>query len=215
MRGAIAVAAIAAACGGSTPGQGASAVTPARPPTPPATTAGDTAPGIIPPGLGSLRQDDIAIRLTQLGLAVRATPLDESVIRTLSPDSYRALSELAASKHEEVARIARRTGQRALSSWYVTFFNTEQGEARFTPTSLTINNVGRDFRPIEIIPLTPGFGSQRLAQRESQSAIVLFDEALDANQPLTLTYESVSNSGWSATLQRIERERALIRARAR
>jgi hypothetical protein len=75
--------------------------------------------------------------------------------------------------------------------------------------------VGRDFRPLEVIPLTPGFGSQRLRQRESQSALYLFDGQVDVNQPLVLQYETVQNGEWPSVLERVERERALVRSRVR
>ena len=49
--------------------------------------------GMIPAGYGSLKQDDISVRLQIGGLLVRATPLEESVIRVLAPDSYRSLRD--------------------------------------------------------------------------------------------------------------------------
>src|SRR5580765_1642576 len=124
----------------------------------------DTIPGLPPPGFGTLRQDDISLRLTSSNLQVRATPLDESIIRLVSPDSYRAMSELKRSKSEAIAAVARRNAVRQLSLWYVSFFAVEQGETRFSPREFIITNVGRDFRPLDIIPLTPGFGEQRLRQ---------------------------------------------------
>ena len=72
----------------------------------------DTVPGLPPPGFGTLRQDDISLRLTISNLQVRATPLDESIIRLLSPDSYRAMSELKRSKSEAIAAVARRNAVR-------------------------------------------------------------------------------------------------------
>lgn len=196
--------ALLTACGGSQAGS------PPMPST--ASTMGDTT-GLVPPGLGSLRQDDVALRVQQLGVGVRAIPLHESVLRVLSPDSYRALHDLRESRRAEVNAIARRNNQRAPSLWYVSFHNQEQGDARIAPTALTLTNVGRDFRPLDVVPLTAGFGAHRLAQRETQSAIVVFDEALDVGQPLVLAYEGVVNGEWAERLQRIERERALIRSR--
>jgi hypothetical protein len=171
--------------------------------------------GLVPPGLGTLRQEDVALRLQHLGVTLRAVPLNESVLRLLSPDSYRALRELRESRRDAVSAVARRAGQRAPSQWYVSFHNQEQGDARFTPSSLTVTNVGRDFRPLDVVPLTAGFGAQRLGQRETQSAIVVFDEALDVSQPLLMSYEGVVNNEWTDRLQRMERERALIRSRSR
>ena len=64
-----------------------------------------TARGGVPAGFGSLRQDDIAIRLEPQGLIVRAIPLDESVIRLLTPDSYRALRDLEESNRRAIESI--------------------------------------------------------------------------------------------------------------
>ncbi|MEP7344102.1 MAG: hypothetical protein ABI877_02490 [Gemmatimonadaceae bacterium] len=179
-----------------------------------ATTRPDTV-ALIPSGLGSLRQDDVALHLQLQGLEVRAIPLDESILRTLSPDSYRSLRELLASQRSAIANVERRSGPRPLSLWYVSFFGTELGEVRFSPMEMIVTSVGRDFRPLEVIPLTPGFGSQRLRQRESQSALYVFDGQVDVNQPLVLQYETVHNGEWSSILERIERERALIRSRTK
>jgi hypothetical protein len=79
---------------------------------------------------------------------------------------------------------------------------------------LVITSSGRDFRALEVLPLSSGFGEQRLRQRETQSAIYLFDEAIDLDQSLTVTFQDVRNDGWDQILQRVEREKALVRARA-
>lgn len=169
---------------------------------------------LVPPGFGTLRQDDIALRVSQFGLQVRAIPLDETVIRVLSPDSYRALRDLVTSQRERLAQLQRRTALPRLSLWYVSFFALEQGETRFSPMEFNISNVGRDFQPLDVIPLSPGFGSQRLRQREVQHALYVFDGQVDVNQPLAIVYETARNDEWSLLLHRIERERALVRSRA-
>lgn len=170
--------------------------------------------GLIPAGYGSLKQDDIALRVSQFGLQVRAIPLDESVIRVLSPDSYRALSDLVRSQRVRLDEVRRRTALSSLNLWYVSFFGVELGEARFSPMELIITNVGRDFRPIEVLPLSPGFGQQRVRQREVQHALYAFDGQLDVNQPLVLSYETSRAREWTSVLERIERERSLVRSRA-
>lgn len=169
---------------------------------------------VVPAGFGTLKQDDIAIRVSQFGLRVRAIPLDESVTRVLSPDSYTALSDLLKSQSARLAELSRRTALPRLSVWYVSFFSQEVGEARYSPLELIITNVGRDFRPLDVIGLSPGFGLQRVRQREVQSALYVFDGQLDVNQPLVVAYETARATNWSVILQRIERERALVRSRA-
>jgi hypothetical protein len=167
----------------------------------------------VPVGYGTLRQDDIAIRMELPGLIVRAIPLEENLIRLLTPDSYRALRELQESNKQSIAAVTRRTGGRAPDLWYVSFYGV-QPDVHFSPMELVITSSGRDFRPLEIIPLSTGFGEQRLKQREAQSAIYLFDEAIELDQPLSVAFQNVRDDSWDQILTRVERERALVRARA-
>lgn len=172
-----------------------------------------TGKATVPAGFGTLRQDDIAVRIEIPGLIVRAIPLDENLIRLLTPDSYRALRELQESNKQAIAAVTRRTGARTPDLWYVSFYGVEP-DVNFTPMDLLITSSGRDFRPLEVIPLSSGFGEQRLRQRETQSALYLFDESIDLDQPLSVTFQSVRSDAWEEILTRIERERALVRARA-
>jgi hypothetical protein len=172
-----------------------------------------TGRGSVPVGYGTLRQDDIAIRMELPGLIVRAIPLDENLIRLLTPDSYRALRELQESNKQAIAAVTRRTGGRAPDLWYISFYGV-QPDVHFSPMELVITSSGRDFRPLEVVPLSSGFGEQRLKQREAQSAIYLFDEDIDLDQPLSLSFQNLRDDRWEQVLTRIERERALVRARA-
>jgi hypothetical protein len=185
-----------------------------KPSTVPSSQVRDTTDLLVPAGYGSLRQDEIGVPLTVQRLQVRALPLDETVIRLLSPDSYRAMHELVASQRPAIEAASRRTGLRNFSLWYVEFFGLEQGETRFSPMEFIISSVGREFRPLEVIPLTTGFGQQRLAQRERQSALYVFDPQIDVTQPLTVQYETATSSDWTLSLSKIERERALVRSRS-
>jgi hypothetical protein len=187
------------------------------PPAGQAGVSGDTLDANwVPAGYGTLRQDDIALKSSPAnGLQIRAIPLDERFIRLLSPDSYRALRELQASKGAQLLAVKERNRLPSYSVWYVSFFALEQGETRFSPQEFIIANTGRDFRPFDIVPLTPGFGEYRLKQREVQSALLVFDGQIDLNQPVTAQLESVpSVTDWNTVLQRVERERALVRSRA-
>jgi hypothetical protein len=210
-------AAIAAFPGSSACSQTPPAVTPKPPATTPATpaivAADTTGAALIPAGFGSLRQESISISLQLPDVIVRLTPLDEGVIRTLSSDSYRALRELAESHKSAIARLVAQHGLLRGNLWYVNYYGLAR-DARFSPLDLTITSAGRDFRPVEVLPLSSGFGEQRLQPRETQTALYLFDDALDVNQPLVISLGSQRNSAWTDRLRDIERERALIRSRA-
>jgi hypothetical protein len=144
---------------------------------------------------------------------VRALPLDESVIRLLSPDSYRALRALLDGQRDAVERSAARFGIHAPSVWYITYFGL-QPDARFTAREVRIVSSGRDFRPLDVLPLTTGFGEERVGQGQVQSALYVFEAGIEPYQQLTLTVESTPSTGWSRVLPVIERERALVRSRA-
>ena len=182
--------------------------------TTPSAASRDSSRLLVPAGFGSLKQEDIAIRIARRGLQVQAIPLDETIIRVLSPDSYRALREQMTNRKPALDSLARRTGLSGFSVWLVRFHGLEQGETPFSPMEFIVTGVGRDFRPIEIFPVTPGFGQQRLRQREVQTALYAFDPQLNVNQPMTVQYESTRNTDWSVILSRIERERVLVRSRA-
>ena len=182
--------------------------------TTPSAASRDSSRLLVPAGYGSLKQDDIAIRVGRGGLQVQAIPLDETIIRVLSPDSYRALREQLSSRRTAIDSLGRRMGLGEFSVWMVRFHGLVQGETPFSPMEFIVTSVGRDFRPIDVLPITPGFGQQRLRQREVQTALYLFDPQVDVNQPLTVQYETTRNSDWPLILARIERERVLVRSRA-
>lgn len=172
-----------------------------------------TGRGSVPPGYGTLRQDEIAIRLELQGLIVRAIPLEENLIRLLTADSYRALRELQESNKQSIAAVTRRRGGRPPDLWYVSFYGVAP-DRQFSPMELVITSSGRNFRPLEVIPLSSGFGEQRLRQRETQSALYLYDSDVDLDQPLTVAFQDQQSSVWEQILTRVERERVLVRARA-
>jgi hypothetical protein len=169
---------------------------------------------LIPAGLGTVRQDSISIVLQPEGVRVAAIPLDESVIRVLAPDSYRSLHATLESRRQQIMQRAAMHSVREPRVWIVRFVGLAP-DARFVPTDFTVTSGGREYRPFDIIPLSPGFGAQRLQPREQQSALLLFEEGLDVSQPLVVTMGSQRNTDWETILLKtIDPERAAIRARA-
>jgi hypothetical protein len=173
---------------------------------------------LIPAGFGTLKQDDISIVLEANGVRVAALPLDESVIRTLAPDSYRSLHTYLEGDYRR--RTAQRASMHALRDprvWYVRFDGLAP-DASFVPTDITVTSGGRDFRPVDVVPITTGFGEQRLQPRENQRGLLIFEEAVDPSQPLTVSVGSVRNTDWGlqsgGILRKLDTERSSIRGRA-
>jgi hypothetical protein len=206
------VTASVAACSGAPARIGQSpASTPAIPPT--RVTQDSSASTLVPPGFGTLKQEDVAIVLQSNNVRVTAIPLDEAIIRVIAPDSYRSLRATLENKRQQIAQLASMRGIRDPRVWYVTFTGLAP-DARFIPTDITVTSGGRDYRPFDIIALTNGFGEQRLQPNSVQRGLLLFDEALDVSQPIVVATGAERNSDWETTLRRIDAERASIRARA-
>jgi hypothetical protein len=166
-----------------------------------------------PAGLGTLRQDDIAIRLVTGDLMVRALPLDERVVRLLAPDTYSALHQLSLSRAADVVAAARTAGRDSALAFMVTFFAL-QPQVSFSPDQLYISSQNNFFRPIGILPLTPLWSEGRINQRQQASAIYLFDASIPVLQPFTLFYGDVSSDAWETSLSLLASERARVLARA-
>jgi hypothetical protein len=195
-----------ASSGAPAPSQGAATAAPR-------VTAESVATSAIQPGLGTLRQDDVAIVLQPEGVRITAIPLDESVIQTLAPDTYRGLHALLESRRQEIQRRASMHGVHDPRVWYVLFYGLAP-DARFVPTDVTVSSGGRDYRPFDVVAISPGFGTQRVQPRETQKGLLLFDEGLDVSQPVVVTMGVERNSDWDTILRKIDAERAAIRARA-
>lgn len=188
---------------------------PASPPAPPPPRTAPVADtnSIIPAGFGSLRQEDISIIVAANALRVRALPLDEDFIRTLAPDSYRSMQGLRESKRTAIDEATRRAGTATVDLWYVNFYNQQQGEAPIAPRDVILTNQGRDFKPIDVIAITPGIGELRVRQGQTESAILVFDASINPNQPLTMRIGTQTGGNWESVLQRVEAERSRIRSR--
>lgn len=200
---------------------GASAPRPS--PAPPVVTTSQlgkdsTASTLVPSGFGTIRQDDISIVLEGQGYRVSAIPLDEAVIRLLAPDSYRTLKSQLDSKRPLIMQRAAVRAIREPRVWRVQFFG-QSPDARFVPNDITVTSGGREYRPVEVIGLTPGFSEQRLQPRETQTGLLVFEEGLDVSQPVVVSIGAARNTDWDwsppvAILKKLDTERAVVRARA-
>ncbi len=171
--------------------------------------AGDLLP---PPGMGSLRQEDLAVRLEGQNLEFRLMPLDELILRLLAPDSYRSLHALRETKDAEIDRLAERFGVVEPVAFLVTVFG-KQEQAAFDPDQVAIISRNRLFRPIGILPITPLWNQRRVSQRETAAAVYVFEAGIAMLEPFTAEYIGATSDQWTQSLRRVERERARIASR--
>jgi hypothetical protein len=177
------------------------------------TAGGTQQPGLPPAGYGTLRQEDVGVELGTSTFAIRILPLDESIIRLLAPDTYRSFRHLLESREDEIRRVADRAGTSEPALFLVTFFGL-QHRARFIPEALTIISRNRVFRPVGMVPLSPRFGELMLHQRETASAIYLYEGGIALFEPMTVAYEGIISEQWQRILPILDRERAAVLSRA-
>lgn len=168
----------------------------------------------LPTGLGTLKRDDIMLRMATGELEIQVLPLDEQVTRLLAPDTYRSLHDLIASRQADIDDQARRGGGAHPTLVLVGFFGTAP-QARFVPEDLNLTSRGRLFRPVGIVPLSPQWGQQQLDARQQAMAIYLFDEGIDFREQLTVSYQGLTNDGWTRSARLLDQERARVLARVR
>ncbi|MFW6083957.1 MAG: hypothetical protein ACODAA_01975 [Gemmatimonadota bacterium] len=169
---------------------------------------------LVPVGYGTLSQDDITVPLRAGDLQIKFVPLSEWILRLTAPDTYRRLNGYKVSRSNEILHLTERAGGR---NWpfvaFVTFFSRSVEES-FEPYDLRIENQGRLYRPFEIVPVTPGFGRDRLGQQESQIALYLFDPGIDLGLPTTVRYRDAESTRWSGIRSTLDSERSRATSRA-
>ncbi|MEM7417864.1 MAG: hypothetical protein AAF389_20420 [Gemmatimonadota bacterium] len=175
-------------------------------PSPGATTVAPADPTTLPPpGHGTLRQDDVTLTVVSRGLELKVTPLHESVTRVTAPDTYGRLSGIAGAHRADAPDDSR--------LFLVSFYSTEPN-LRFSPEEVQLISRGLRMRPLSILPITPGWGQNRVEQRQAEMAVYAFGAEVDLESDLVLAYGFDETTTWSSLLTRIQAERGRARARA-
>lgn len=196
-------------CSGSASGDAPVGATPASAQD----TYGESVTGDLPPGFGTLKQDQFTIPLVYEGLAIKVTPLREWVIRLAAPDTYRRLSGYKNSLRPEIEEMARRRGGSDWPQLMLVSLFTRTPEQVFEPMELQVVNQNVVFRPLGIIPITPNFAKGRIMQNQTELGIYLFPAEIDLNLPTLIRYQEARGASWEGIRQRLDRERALVRSR--
>ncbi len=163
---------------------------------------------LVPPGYGTLAQAQFTLELESGALQIQVTPLAESVIRLAAPDTYQRLTGISAS-----AGASLRSRTREESPLFLVSMFSRAPTVTYEPENLHIVNGGLRYRPTAIQAITPGWGGQRLRQQETQLAVYAFDPGIELGIALIVEYEGVSDPSWQTILNRLEAERARVRAR--
>lgn len=168
----------------------------------------------LPPGFGSLSQNDLALRMGNEELEIRFIPLSARIAPLLAPDASQSLRSLVETHRRAIDSVAARAGVAQPGLALVSFFG-QRPDVRFDPQTLTLLVRNRVFRPLGVIPINPRFTSQQLGVREQASALYLFEEEIPVDDSFTLSYGAMSSEDWERKLPILDRERARVSARSR
>jgi hypothetical protein len=168
----------------------------------------------LPPGFGSLSQNDLALRMGNDDIEIRFVPLDPRTTPLLARDAYQSLRSLVESHRRAIDSVAARAGVSQPGLALVSFFG-QRPDVRFDPQTLTLLVRNRIFQPLGVIPINPRFTSQQLGIREQASALYLFEEDIPVDDSFTLSYGSLSSDDWQRKQPILDRERARVAARSR
>ena len=168
----------------------------------------------LPPGYGSLSQNDLALRMGNEDLDIRFVPLNPRITPLLARDAFQSLRSLVETHRRAIDSVAARAGVSQPGLALVSFFG-QRPDVRFDPQTLTLLVRNREFRPLGVIPLTPRFTSQQLNIREQANALYLFEEEIPVDDSFTLAYGSMTSDDWQRKLSLLDRERARVSARSR
>jgi hypothetical protein len=170
--------------------------------------------GELPPaGYGSLKQDNVSMRVASNDVEVRFLPLDERLTRLLAPDAYQSLHGLLQSRQREIDSLAQSTGLSNPGIVLVSFFGLRSG-APFDPQNVTLVYRGQLYRPQAILPQTGNFTGRQLDVRQSASGLLFFEQPVPVYERFEVQY-GASIAAWNdEILRRIERERSRVQSKA-
>jgi len=166
-----------------------------------------------PPGYGSLKQDNVSLRITLNDIEVRFLPLDERLIRLLAPDAYASLHGLIVSRQPAIDSAARTAGLTSPGLALVSFFALRPA-ARFDPENVSLSYRSQFERPAAIVPYSGTFTSRQLDVRQQATGIYLFDAPLPVFEPFDVLYGTSQVSWNDDVLRRIGIERVRVQGRA-
>jgi hypothetical protein len=177
-------------------------------------SSGGGVDALPPPGYGSLKQSDLALRMRNDELEIRLVPLDERVTRLLARDAYESLKGLVHSRRASIDSVARMYGISSPGLALVTFYGQREG-VRFDPYLLNLGIRNQLLRARGVVPFSPRFTNQQLGVREQATGIYVFDELLPVNDDFNFAYQGRTSESWGTKQRTLDRERGRVAARAR
>lgn len=157
---------------------------------------------------GSLRQDQISVRVSAGPLSIEVTPLDDWTLDAAAPDTKARLARIRDARRNDALRRSAASSP----ALFLVSFSTIRDGMQFQPEDLHVIANGLRERPLAILPVTPGWGSHRLRQQSNAMALYVY-EAIDLKREFAVAYQQFEDASWAAKIPLIEAERARLQGR--
>ena len=163
----------------------------------------------LPTDKGMLSLSNATINLSNGNLQIVFIPLDERVLRLITPDSYRSMQRLLEQQRTGLDSAIAAAGVSSPGIAFVSF----QGLAantRFEPEQLTISYQGQQIRPVAWVALSPTFSNHQLDLRQQVQALAIYRRDIPVRESFSVTYLAATSDDWGNRLSRFDTERSRI-----
>ena len=163
----------------------------------------------LPIDKGMLSLSNATVNLSNGNLQIVFIPLDERILRLITPDSYHSMQRLLEQQRKGLDSAIATVGVSSPGIAFVSF----QGLAantRFEPEQLTISYQGQQIRPVAWVALSPTFSNRQLDLRQQVQALFIYRRDIPVRESLSLTYLAATSDDWGSRLSRFDTERSRI-----
>ena len=163
----------------------------------------------LPIDKGTLSLSNGTVTLSNGNLQIVFIPLDERILRLITPDSYHSMQRLLEQQRQAIDSAIASAGVSTPGIAFVSF----QGLAantRFEPEQLTLSYQGQQLRPVAWVALSPTFSNRQLDLRQQVQALFIYRRDIPVRESFTVTYLAATSDDWSGRLSRFDTERSRI-----
>ena len=158
---------------------------------------------------GLLVRDDFTATMRGGDLEVTVTAMDDRIINYATKEMRDHLRKMKENLLADNMYYSPNDNNRAVP--FLVNFRALGQEVRYEPQELVIYNYGQEYKPLEIVPVSPNFNDRvTYIRKPPVSAIYLFDRNIDLNsRELSIVYyNSLAFNNWLRVIEKLHEAKA-------
>jgi len=158
---------------------------------------------------GLLVRDDFTATMRGGDLEVTVTAMDDRIINYATKEMRDHLRKMKENLLADNMYYSPNDKNRAVP--FLVNFRALGQEVRYEPQELVIYNYGQEYKPLEIVHVSPNFNDRvTYIRKPPVSAIYLFDRGIDLNsRELSIVYyNALSFSNWLRVIEKLNEAKA-------